>query len=106
MAQIIDGKKISQEIKDELKEKVAAYKEKGYEITLPENAIGEIYVAGAVLDGDTLKTSGGRVLGATCVGESLKMAIDKAYRLADTIKFDNKYMRNDIGLKALKAKGE
>lgn len=80
--------------------------EKGYEITLPENAIGEIYVAGAVLDGDTLKTSGGRVLGATCVGESLKMAIDKAYRLADTIKFDNKYMRNDIGLKALKAKGE
>ena len=80
--------------------------EKGYEITLPENPIGEIYVAGAVLDGDTLKTSGGRVLGATCVGESLKMAIDKAYKLADTIKFDNKYMRNDIGLKALKAKGE
>ncbi len=80
--------------------------EKGYEIILPENPIGEIYVAGAVLDGETLKTSGGRVLGATCVGDTLKNAIDKAYKLADTIHFDNKYMRSDIGLKALKVKGE
>lgn len=40
MAQIIDGKKISQEIKDELKEKVAAYKEKGYEITLAVIQVG------------------------------------------------------------------
>ncbi len=34
MAKIIDGKMISQQIKDELKEKVSAYKEKGVEITL------------------------------------------------------------------------
>lgn len=34
MAQIIDGKKISKELKDELKEKVAKYKEEGVEITL------------------------------------------------------------------------
>ena len=34
MAKIIDGKKISQEIKDELKERVAALKEKGVEVTL------------------------------------------------------------------------
>ena len=40
MAYIIDGKKISQEIKDELKEKVAAYKEKGYEITLAVIQVG------------------------------------------------------------------
>ena len=34
MAVIIDGKKVSQEIKDEVKEKVAALKEKGIEVTL------------------------------------------------------------------------
>ena len=80
--------------------------EKGYEITLPENPIGEIYVAGAVLEDNVLKTSGGRVLGATCTGDTLKNAIENAYKLADTIHFDNKYKRNDIGLKALKVKGE
>ena len=32
MAVIIDGKKVSQEIKDEVKEKVAALKEKGIEV--------------------------------------------------------------------------
>lgn len=40
MAQIIDGKKISQELKDELKEKVAAYKAKGTEITLAVIQVG------------------------------------------------------------------
>ncbi|MGN0327264.1 MAG: bifunctional methylenetetrahydrofolate dehydrogenase/methenyltetrahydrofolate cyclohydrolase FolD [Lachnospiraceae bacterium] len=40
MAQIIDGKKISQEIKDELKEKVAALKEKGIEIALAVIQVG------------------------------------------------------------------
>ena len=79
---------------------------KGYEITLPNNPIGEIYVAGAKLDGGVLKTSGGRVIGATCVGDTLKQAIEKAYALTDTIYFENKYKRNDIGQKALKVKGE
>lgn len=41
MALIIDGKKISQEIKDELKEKVADYKNKGTEITLAVIQVGE-----------------------------------------------------------------
>jgi methylenetetrahydrofolate dehydrogenase (NADP+)/methenyltetrahydrofolate cyclohydrolase len=40
MAHIIDGKKISSEIKDELKEKVSAYKEKGIEITLAVIQVG------------------------------------------------------------------
>ena len=34
MAQIIDGKKISQDIKDELKEKVTALKDTGTEVAL------------------------------------------------------------------------
>ena len=40
MAKIIDGKKISTEIKHELKEKVAAYKEQGIEITLAVVKVG------------------------------------------------------------------
>lgn len=40
MAQIIDGKKISKELKDELKEKVAKYKEEGIEITLAVIQVG------------------------------------------------------------------
>ena len=79
---------------------------KGYEIKLPENPIGEIYVAGAKLDDGVLKTSGGRVIGATCTAKTLKQAIEKAYQLSDTIYFENKYSRKDIGAKALKIKGE
>ena len=40
MAQIIDGKVISAQIKDELKEKVAAYKAEGIEITLAVIQVG------------------------------------------------------------------
>lgn len=40
MAQLIDGKKISAEIKDELKEKVAALKAEGREITLAVIQVG------------------------------------------------------------------
>ena len=41
MSQIIDGKKISQEIKDELKEKVAKLKEQATEIALAVIQVGE-----------------------------------------------------------------
>lgn len=40
MYQLIDGKRISAEIKDEVKKKVAAYKEKGIEITLAVIQVG------------------------------------------------------------------
>ena len=78
--------------------------ETGYEITLPESYEGEIYIAGAKMDANVLKTSGGRVLGATFVGNSLETAIEGAYKLASKIEFNNKYCRTDIGQKALKAK--
>ncbi|MFG6355303.1 MAG: bifunctional methylenetetrahydrofolate dehydrogenase/methenyltetrahydrofolate cyclohydrolase FolD [Acetatifactor sp.] len=41
MTQIIDGKKISAEIKDELKEQVAAYRERGIEICLAVIQVGD-----------------------------------------------------------------
>ena len=77
--------------------------ETGFPITLPENANGDIFVAGAKLDGEALKTSGGRVLGAVGRGESLQKAIDAAYALAEKIHFENAYCRKDIGKKALLA---
>ena len=74
--------------------------ETGYKITLPKNREG-IYVAGAKLKCRTLVTSGGRVLGVTDKGENLQEAIEKAYKKVDTIDFENKYFRHDIGKKAL-----
>ncbi len=78
----------------------------GYEITLPKEYNGEIYIAGAKMDGGVLKTSGGRVLGATAIGENLAEAIKNAYKLTDIIEFENKYFRTDIGKKALSVKGD
>ena len=80
--------------------------DKGFTITLPDTAENErIYVAGAVEKDGQLLTNGGRVLGATAVGEDLPSAIAAAYRLADRIHFDNAFCRRDIGQRALKALG-
>ncbi len=73
----------------------------GYEITLPTEYSGEIYIAGAKMEDGVLKTSGGRVLGATYVADSLEKAIGEAYELANKIEFIDKYCRKDIGQKAL-----
>lgn len=47
-------------------------------------------------------TSGGRVLGVTATGESLKMTMDKTYAAVKKISFDGAYFRSDIGKKGLK----
>jgi phosphoribosylamine--glycine ligase len=46
-------------------------------------------------------TAGGRVLGVTALGDSLKLAIDKAYRAVGLIHFQGMHYRKDIGRKAL-----
>ncbi len=78
--------------------------EKGYPITIPESVLPVVYVAGATLKDETLVTSGGRVLGAVAVEDTLKDAIASAYKLVRTIKFDNAFYRSDIGKRALMAK--
>lgn len=79
--------------------------EKGYEITVsddfPQDAI--LYFAGAKNEGGKLLTNGGRVLGVTAVAETLEGAVKKAYSAVDKVKFDNEYMRTDIGKRALSA---
>lgn len=76
---------------------------KGFELTIPEEIADDVYVAGAVLEDGKLLTSGGRVLGAVAVRDSLKEAVDAAYGMARQISFENAYYRSDIGARALKA---
>ena len=76
---------------------------KGYEISIPAETLPHVYVAGAALKDGRLVTSGGRVLGVTATAGSLREAVSEAYALADTIEFENKYMRHDIGKRALAA---
>ena len=54
--------------------------------------------AGTRFDSDgNVVTSGGRVLGVTAVGPTLKEARAAAYEAAGWIHFDGQYMRHDIG---------
>ncbi len=75
----------------------------GYEITIPDGLDGQVYVAGAKRTDGKLLTSGGRVLGAVAVADTLAGAIDKAYSLTARIHFGNAYFRRDIGQRALAA---
>ena len=75
--------------------------EKGFEITGLDNFKDKegyyIFHAGTKLSGDKIVTNGGRVLGVVAKGENLKAARANAYEATELVKFENKYMRNDIG---------
>ena len=77
--------------------------EKGYEITIPEKTEPYVYVAGAKFADGKLFTDGGRVLGVTAKGNTLKEALDLAYRRVGTVQFENAFYRRDIGARALAA---
>lgn len=80
--------------------------EKGYEITIPEEQLAHVYVAGAKKENGKLLTDGGRVLGVTATADSLEQAIQQAYEKVSTISFANAFYRKDIGKKALAAREE
>ena len=73
----------------------------GFEITKDSGIDGDVYVAGAKLDGDKLLSAGGRVLGVVAVGNDLAEAIKKAYANVDKVHFGNAFYRKDIGQKAM-----
>ena len=77
--------------------------EKGFEITMTDEAEKHTFVAGAKLENGKLLTSGGRVTGTTAVAETLADAIREAYRIADGVKFEKAYRRSDIGQRGLAA---
>ena len=83
--------------------------EKGKVMSFPASTPANvtIYHAGDKLDGEgRLITSGGRVLGITAMAPTLKEALAEAYAAAETVNFDGKYMRHDIGRRALAAMEE
>ena len=77
--------------------------EKGFEISIPEELLGNVFVAGATLSDGMILTDGGRVLGVTEIADCLPEAIRKAYEDVKQIHFDNAYFRTDIGARALAA---
>ncbi len=76
--------------------------EKGFEITGLENFKGKedyfCFHAGTKFnEAGKIVTNGGRVLGVTATGATLKEARAKAYEATKWVSFANKYMRTDIG---------
>ena len=76
--------------------------EKGFEITGMENFKDKdgyyLFHAGSKFDENgKIVTNGGRVLGVTATGKTLKEARANAYEATEWVNFDNKYMRHDIG---------
>ena len=79
--------------------------EKGKAITFPAAFPANVtcYHAGDKLENGTLVTSGGRVLGITAAAPTLKEALRDAYAATETVEFEGKYLRHDIGQRALAA---
>ena len=61
-----------------------------------------VFHAGTTLDQDgTVRTSGGRVLCVTALGDSVKRAQETAYGVVQRIRFEGSQYRRDIGWRAL-----
>jgi len=65
-----------------------------------------VFHAGTALRGGRIVTAGGRVLGVTGLGATLREAVQRAYEGAARISFPGMQYRRDIGGRALKAQRE
>lgn len=72
---------------------------KGEIITGAEDAVNAtLFHAGTKRNADgSLVTSGGRVIACSAYGKDIDEALANSYAAADTVKFEGKYMRRDIG---------
>ncbi len=81
-----------------------------YERGLPIRGLDEaagladvkVFHAGTTFEGDTVVTSGGRVLGVTALGETIPAAKLHAYQAVRCIRWDGAWCRKDISDKALR----
>lgn len=65
----------------------------------PISAETQVFHAGTASGPDSsCQVSGGRVLGITAIGDSLESARKLAYEKAESIDFDGKFYRSDIGI--------
>ncbi|KAG4034124.1 hypothetical protein MFRU_003g00990 [Monilinia fructicola] len=63
-----------------------------------------IFHAGTIIKDGQLQTSGGRVIAAQAVAESLEQAVKDAYATVNLIKFDKMFYRKDIAHRAFRSK--
>ncbi|AUM13722.1 phosphoribosylamine--glycine ligase [Ketobacter alkanivorans] len=66
----------------------------------------KVFHAGTTLDGDAVKTNGGRVLCAVALGNTVAEAQAKAYDLVKQINWSDVYYRDDIGYRAVERERE
>ena len=71
----------------------------GLEEAVSDN--GKVFHAGTALKDGQVVTSGGRVLCATALGETVKAAQQGAYELARQISWKGSFYRSDIGYRAI-----
>ena len=60
-----------------------------------------IFHAGTKADGDAVVSNGGRVLGITAIGETVRDAQQNAYDAVDALDWDGGFCRRDIGWRAV-----
>lgn len=60
-----------------------------------------VFHAGTAFIGQQVVANGGRVLGVTAKGKTIRAAIDTAYEMVDKIHYDSCFCRRDIGHRAL-----
>ena len=72
--------------------------DKGYEMTGMENVKDSIlFHAGTAEKDGKVVTAGGRVIAAVSYGATREEALEKSFRSANTINYEKKYFRGDIG---------
>ncbi|MNM41242.1 Phosphoribosylamine--glycine ligase [compost metagenome] len=65
------------------------------------NLTGKVFHAGTALKDGQVVATGGRVLCATALGETVEAAQQQAYRLAGEINWEGSFYRKDIGYRAI-----
>ncbi len=68
----------------------------------PDSLDAMVFHAGTTEKDGQILTSGGRVLCVTALADSVKQAQQKAYELAQGIRFNGMQYRRDIGHRAIK----
>ena len=64
---------------------------------------GAVFHAGTARQGEDIVTSGGRVLGVTALGATVRDAVARAYWAVEQIHWEGMHYRHDIGHRALEA---
>ncbi|MBT7651899.1 MAG: phosphoribosylamine--glycine ligase [Flavobacteriales bacterium] len=63
----------------------------------PKETEGIVFHAGTTTSRGKVVTAGGRVLACTGIGNGLEQALERSYKLAESIRFSDKQYRKDIG---------